>query len=123
MVTILVVLAGYALIFGAKGAFDKILKAACGLAIILTFLPGLITAAGRMLGGASGASGSVDLDWLGPVAGILLLVAFGVFAWRSRSFFARRRAEAASRSSSPRERAPLPPPPPEEGNDDEGESP
>ena len=42
MLALLIILAGYTLIFNARGAFEKTLKVVAGLVLIMSFLPALL---------------------------------------------------------------------------------
>jgi hypothetical protein len=107
IVCLLIILAGYALIFGLGGLADRLLRAALGLALILSVLPGLLARLDRSRGSIPGDAG-VPRD-LKFAAAVLFLAGVGYFAWRARERFARRRAERERRWSSPRERVPPPP--------------
>lgn len=106
---LLLIFAGYALIFGARATAERLIAAAIGIAIAIGVLPGLFHA-------AFGSLRAVDAD--APGIGGLFLGAFGTigvallgyFAWHARSSLKRRDDERARRDSAPRERD-VPPPP------------
>lgn len=108
IVSVLIILAGYALIFGAGKFAERALRTAAGLALILSVLPGLLGEVEQVLSGVDGQSNARALAWLEDAGLILLLGGVGLFAWRSREVWARRRE--AKRVTTPRERA-LPSPP------------
>jgi len=103
MIAIIVVLVGYAIIFGAKGVVERLVKVAVGLVLMVTFLPGIVTRAGAALHGVTLG----DLPGL-PHAELLLpalgLAALGLAAWKLRAFLARRREALARRHGAPRDR-------------------
>ena len=120
MVVLIMVIAGYAIIFGSRGAFDKILHVVVGLVLMLTFLPGLLIWLQHELSTLPDVNVNVrisrpilDIDLGGIIETIIKFAALaliGVLAWRLRPWLARRKAERIRRNSGPRTRA-LPPPP------------
>lgn len=120
LISIFILAAGYALIFGAGNFAERALRAAPGLAIFLSVLPGLASAIATRLGGIrpSLAAGSLGLEVLLGV----ILAGIGLFAWRARGVLARRELKRREKWGSPRERA-LPPPPAAEADDRDQESP
>ncbi len=108
LVCLFVVAAGYALIFGASGLAERALKIAAGLAIILSFGPGLLSALLAWTRGLQWpGSGAADGIW--PLFAVFGLAGLGFFAWRARSLLARRGEAHARRWEGPRERVPPPP--------------
>ena len=107
MIAILFIVAGgYFLMFGAGNLAERALKIAAGLALILSVLPGLIASVGAWVGG-----GGLDAPaWLADLLVVLALAGVGLFAWRARDLFSRRREARARAWGSPRERATPPPP-------------
>jgi hypothetical protein len=118
VIALLVVLVGFALILGKNDLAEKGLKVLVGLVLVLSFLPGLLARFDTK--GARWRPTTPDLSapWLRQALLVVLLAGVGLFAWRARALFARRRDERRQRSSSPRERA-LPPAPPENGDEEE----
>lgn len=111
MIAILIVLAGYCLIFGARGLAEKMLRVAAGLVLILTFLSGLLSRCDVRLGSAPRPSWSVP-SW---AIAIPILVVLGYVAWKTRAWRSRRREALAKRDGAPRDRSLPPPPRAEEG--------
>ncbi|MDB4954440.1 MAG: hypothetical protein JWO36_2009 [Myxococcales bacterium] len=107
LICLLIIVAGYALMFGAHGLAERLLRAALGLALIATVLPALVV----RIGALSLGRGNIELPrWAGVAGLVLLLAGIGYFAWRAREFFRARTTERERRSSAPRERVAPPPP-------------
>ena len=119
LISLFLIAAGYALIFGAGAFAERTLKTAAGLAIILSVLPGLAHAISARVRGIRPnlALGSVELEILLGV----LLAGVGLFAWRARGLLARRQLKRREKWGIPRER--VVPPPPTETTDHDQESP
>jgi len=118
MVTLFVVAAGYCLIFGAKDAAWRLVRAAAGLVLVLSFLPGMIAQCSGAADETTIGNPNLDLAWLEPIWVILVLSLTGYVLWKLKPSHERRRQLRAQRDGRPRERA-VPPPPPVEDDDEE----
>lgn len=102
--SLFIVAAGYFLIFGAGKLAERALKTAAGVALILTITTSWVSSC------RTDAGASVSDGWLRDALLLLAFAGLGVFAWRSRAAFARRRDAERQRWSAPRDRA-MPPAP------------
>jgi hypothetical protein len=112
--SLLLVLAGIALIVGAKDFAGKVMKGLLVAVLALAMLPCLLDACcchGIERGGRS-PGGSTTGPW--SVLILVVLAVAGLIAWRRRSDSARAREALARRHGSPRVRALPPPPPPQD---------
>jgi len=114
VVALVVVLAGFAMIFGAGDFAKKALRTVAGLIIVLSFLPGLVEQLGThtVRSTSHRHTGSTTPYLLAVVVGVLALIGF--VAWQTRAVRARRREEERRLHGAPRERDLLPPPQAEE---------
>lgn len=117
MIALLIVIAGYCLIFGARGAFDKLLRSAVGLILILTFLPGLLIRCEHEVSRLEVPRPDFEFDIAAWILAVLGLGLIGGLAWKLRPVLAKRRESRLRRDGHPRGRALPPPPPP--GDEDE----
>jgi len=109
MLAILLVVAGLALMFGAKNLAGQIVKGVLGAILVLATVPCLVESCACVLSGAS-TSGP---HWASGGLFFLLvitLVVVGFFDWRRRVDRAKARELWARRNGAPRARA-LPAPP------------
>jgi len=104
---VLLIIAGLLIMVGSKELGAKALRAAIGLAFILSALP--IVLACCSTPSVSGVGGAIGRA-LGLVVLVLVLAVVGLIVWRTRAARGRAREAAARRHGHPRHR--LPPPPP-----------
>jgi len=114
MIAVLIVIAGFALIFGAGDFTRKAMRTVAGLIIVLSFLPGLIERLARDAALPSAHRHAGDTTMYVVISSVCLLALVGFVAWRTRAARARRREEERRLHGAPRERDLLPPPQVEE---------
>lgn len=111
MFALLLAVAGIALIVGAKGIANSLVKAAVGALLLVTALPWLVESCAycvprRYLGGGIGEHFGALL----VVLGLMSIGGLGLLCWRRRVERAKEREIWARRNGTPRTRA-LPSPP------------
>lgn len=112
MIALLLVIAGFCVMFGARDAAGKLIRTAIALVVILSVIPALLACCGEQF-----RSLGVQFDGGEYVLGVLLALAIvGFIAWRTRSWRAARRETARRLHGAPRDRA-LPVPPPSDEDD------
>jgi len=110
VLAILLMLAGVALIFGAKDSAGKIVKVVLGIVLALAALPCLLKSCSCLITeGESEIPGSLAHGLLAIVL-LAALAIIGLIAWRRRAERARAHEIWAKRNGAPRARA-LPAPP------------
>jgi len=110
VLAILLVLAGIALIFGAKDSAGKIVKGVLGIVLALAALPCLLKSCSCLV---AERENEIPASLAHGLLAIILLAALaiiGLIAWRRRADRARSREIWAKRNGAPRARA-LPAPP------------
>lgn len=124
IICLVIVAAGYALIFGAGHFAERALRTAAGLAIILSILPGLLDRISERVLSLHVSTNPTLSSWLVDAFVLLLLSGIGLFAWRARDALSRRREARERAWGTPRDRA-LPSAPPSDApglyDDYEGE--
>jgi len=114
MIALLIVIAGFCIMLGAKGLAGKFIRAAIAMVVVLSLVPVLLAYGREWLGSLSdGLDGG---EWL--IAAALSLGLIGFIAWRTRAWRAARRDASQRRHAAPRDRA-LPPPPRPDRKDDQ----
>jgi len=113
MLAILLVLAGLALVFGAKDLAGRLAKGALSVVLVLLAIPCVIQSCVCSLRG-KGADGLASA--VGNLSGLGIMVALAILgfgAWRRKTERARASELWAKRNGTPRARSlPSPPPPP-----------
>ena len=104
MLAILLMLAGLALILGAKDLAGRFARGAIGAVLIMTALPWLIQACICPLPGVADGFASVISDLSGLIA-LAALAVIGFVAWRRRVDRTRASELWAKRNGTPRARA------------------
>jgi len=112
MIAVIIVLAGFAVIFGTKNVFDRLIRLAVGLAILLPFIPGMVSRVWWVLYGIRPAAGTGStFEWAFVlVLACICVTIIGFLAWKSRSWRARGIEAERRKHGRPRDRA-LPPAP------------
>ena len=114
MIALLLVIAGFCVMLGAKDLAGKFIRAAVAIVVVLSLVPVLLAYGREWLGSlGKGLDGG---EWL--IAAALSLGLIGFIAWRTRGWRAARRDASQRRHGAPRERA-LPPPPQPDREDDQ----
>ena len=113
MIALLLVIAGFCIMLGAKDLAGKFIRAAITLVVVLSLLPVLFASVREWLGSlGNGLDGG---EWL--IAAALSLGLIGFIAWRTRAWRAARRDALQRRHGAPRDR--VLPPPPQPGQEDD----
>lgn len=115
MLVILIMVAGVALMFGAKDFASQIAKGVLGAVLALAVIPCLAESCTRAMPGASAAGSALASGGLFLLVAVVL-AAIGFLAWRRRADRTKARELWARRNGASRVRAlPPPPSPTEEG--------
>ena len=112
MIAIIIVLAGFAVIFGTKNGFDRMIRLAVGLAIMLPFIPGIVSHVAFALYGrrVQDTPGLPSTHQIVAALVCISLTSIGFIVWKSRGWRARGIEAERRKHGRPRDRA-LPPPP------------
>jgi hypothetical protein len=102
MIALLIVLAGFCFMFGARDAAKRLLAAAFGLVILVEILDSALAELSAFTSGIARALGSSHLFLMGVS---LALCVIGYAAWRTRGARAAKKQEDRRRNGAPRERA------------------
>ena len=118
VIAIILVVAGYCLMFGDHGVVGRLFHAALGLAIMFMFAPGILYRLRLAIEAWWPSGPGTDAPRLALLTTTLLTL-LGFAAWRTRVARSRARAERR-RFRGARERAKLPPPETDEIDVEEG---
>jgi|HubBroStandDraft_6_1064221.scaffolds.fasta_scaffold597477_2 hypothetical protein len=109
VVAVIIVVIGYCLIFGAHGLAERLLRAAFGFVLVMSFLPGIVARCERGLRHLHGGRPRPDGPW-GAVTILAVLTLVGLLAWKTRGIAKHLRESWRRKHFHPRRRAPQLPP-------------